>query len=433
MKNRNATFAIVLLALTCVGVSPDIQAVNPPPDGGYPGYTTAEGTNALQSLTTGEANTALGWYALFTNSQANLNTAVGAGALVLNNAEENTATGALALFLNTTGTSNTASGAAALLYNDTGVENTAVGALALEQNTTGSYNTAAGVLALTSNNADSNSAFGWGALHANTDGTYNTATGTNALGGNTDGRYNTANGYHALYISNGNDNTAVGNEALVANTTGGGNTAIGHEAGADLTGNDNVCIGSAVFGLPGDNSVTRIKNIGSTPQGSGIFVTVESVGGDKLGYQSSSRRYKEEIKPMDTESESLFALTPVSFRYKKEMDPQGSRQYGLIAEDVAKVNPDLVINDENGNPATLRFLSIQGMMLNEFLKEHRKVEQQQATIAELKKELQAVSARQQAAIEMMTAQLNEQATQIRKVTARIEVKRSATNLAVNKP
>ena len=141
------------------------QAVVPPPDGGYPGFTTAEGTNALQSLTTGSANTAVGWRSLFSNTEGNFNTATGAGALLFNTARENTAFGAAALLFNTTGGANTAVGAAALLDNTEGGFNTSIGEFALSHNTTGSNNTANGFQALFSNTSgDRNTATGWQAL-----------------------------------------------------------------------------------------------------------------------------------------------------------------------------------------------------------------------------------------------------------------------------
>ena len=212
---------------------------------------------------------------------------------------------------------------------------------------------------------------------------------------------------------------------------------MGVNAGANLTtGNGNVCIGAGVIGVAGENNTTRIKNISSTPQSSGIFVTVDAVGGTKLGFVSSSDRYKEEIKPMDTDSESLFALKPVTFRYKAEMDSMQARQYGLIAEDVAKVNPDLVITDPDGKPATLRFLSIQAMLLNEFLKEHKKVQAQQSTIEQQQAaitELKSTVAQQQKGMEILTAQLKEQAAQIQKVSARLETSKPASKVALNTP
>src|SRR5215208_7134409 len=132
---------LIPLVFTCFALMPTAQSIVPPPDGCYPNFTTAEGCNALRFLTTGAANTGVGWYALSSDTDASFNTAVGAGALTLNNGESNTAVGAAALLLNTTGARNTAIGTAALVYNDTGTENTAVGWFPLSSNTTGHDNT----------------------------------------------------------------------------------------------------------------------------------------------------------------------------------------------------------------------------------------------------------------------------------------------------
>ena len=175
---------------------------------------------------------------------------------------------------------------------------------------------------------------------------------------------------------------------------------MGFQAGFNITGSRNVCIGENIFGVAGESNVTRIGNIGSTAQANGVFVTVGA--GGKLGFQVSSRRYKDDIKPMDKASEALFALKPVSFRYKQEIDPARSPDFGLIAEDVATVNPDLVARDEEGKIVTVRYQAVNAMLLNEFLKEHKKVEEQQAsiaglksTVAQQKKDFQATAAHQQ--------------------------------------
>jgi hypothetical protein len=387
----------------CFAPEPKVQAVSPVPDGCYPQFTTAEGCNALNLLTTGVANTGVGWRSLFANTGGNYNTGLGAGALVLNNADSNTAVGTVALFLNTSGTQNTAIGTLALLNNDTASYNTAVGYIALQSNTTGGVN----------------SALGWGALHANTTGTRNTAVGVNALGAN-NADDNTAVGYHALYNNAaGHTNTAVG-EGTLSNSTGDFNTAVGDGAGFNLTtGSGNVYIGTGVGGLDGESNITRIANIAATPQGNGVFVTVES-GGNKLGFQVSSGRYKEQIKPMEQASESLYRLAPVTFRYKKELDPQGTRQYGLIAEEVAKVEPDLVVNDEEGKPATLRFLSIQAMLLNEFLKEHKAFVEEQHKVEKL-----------ETTVATLMATVKEQVAQIQKINAHLESDRRAMEVVSN--
>jgi hypothetical protein len=349
----------VLIAFVGFALSPMMQAVVPAPDGGYPGGNTAEGDNALFTLTTGASDTAIGFAALGSNTTGDFNTAIGFAALGSNiTGDLNTAEGSGALLLNTTGSSNTANGNNALFHNTTGFQNVATGVQALFSNTTGFHNAAAGFQALLSN----------------TTGNHNTAEGDNALVHNTTGILN----------------TAVGGHALDQNITGSSNVAVGFQAGFNITGNGNVCIGQNIVGLAGESNVTRIGNIGSTAQANGVFVTVGA--GGKLGFQVSSRRYKDDIKPMEKASEALFALKPVSFRYKREIDPARSPDFGLIAEDVATVNPDLVARDEEGKIVTVRYQAVNAMLLNEFLKEHQTVQQQGATIARLEKQIDALTA-----------------------------------------
>ena len=377
----------VLVAFGGLALSPMAQGVNPAPDGGYPGNNTAEGDTALFSLASGLDNTALGFQALFSNTTANFNTAVGFDALLRNTTGfQNTATGVNALIGNTTGSENTANGVNTLFFNTTGFQNAANGVQALFSNTTGFHNTADGFQALLSN----------------TTGNHNTADGDNALVHNTIGILNTAIGAHAL------DN----------NVAGSFNAALGFQAGFNITGSGNVCIGQNIEGLAGENNVTRIRNIGSTAQANGIFVTVGA--GGKLGFQVSSRRYKDDIKPMDKASEALFALKPVSFRYKREIDPAHSPDFGLIAEDVATVNPDLVARDEEGKIVTVRYQAVNAMLLNEFLKEHRKVDEQEKTIAELK-----------SGMTVLAAMVKEQAEQIQKVSARLDANKTDPQIVLN--
>jgi hypothetical protein len=389
---------LIAFMLSCFGLSAKILAVVPAPDGGYPGNNTAEGTNALFRLTSGIDNTALGFEALFSNTTADFNTAAGFGALFNNTSgTQNTATGVNALISNTTGSFNTANGVNTLFRNTTGFQNAATGVQALFSNTTGFHNTAAGFQALLSN----------------TTGNHDTADGDNALVHNTTGIFNTAIGAHALD----------------QNITGSSNVALGFQAGFNITGSGNVCVGENILGVAGESNVTRIRNVGSTAQANGVFVTVGA--GGKLGFQVSSRRYKDDIKPMERASEALFALKPVSFRYKKEIDPARSPDFGLIAEDVATVNPDLVARDEEGNIVTVRYQAVNAMLLNEFLKEHKKVEEQQASIAELKStvaqqknDFQAKVAHQQEQIEALTAGLQ-------KVSAQLEVSKTAPRVVNN--
>jgi trimeric autotransporter adhesin len=408
---------VVVLALACFVLPPNAAAVNPPPDGGYPGANTAEGDNALLNLTSGTFNTAVGFASLGSNTEGNLNTAIGAAALVFNTADRNTAIGAAALYSNTTGSFNTATGFLALTNNTGGGGNTANGTNALAFNITGSDNTATGNGALFNNNANSNTANGADALFANTTGSDNTAMGENALRTNISGNFNTAIGSSALSLSTGHANTAVGDNALgnstddfntavgssalARNTTGTQNTALGVFAGRALTtGDNNIDIGAGVEGVAGESDTIRIGNgratatfirgiSGATAAG-GAAVFVNSSG--HLGTLTSSARFKDEIKPMGNASEAILALRPVSFRYKKEIDPQGIPQFGLVAEEVEKVNPDLVIREANGRPQTVRYEQVNAMLLNEFLKEHRTVNELKATVAQQQKQLEALTA-----------------------------------------
>ena len=296
----------------------------------------------------------------------------------------NTVQGEDALIANTTGTRNTAIGFQALLNNTTGLENTAIGHAALYFNTTGSVNTAVGA----------------NALQDNTTGNGNTATGDSALLENTTGTDNTAIGIGTLSNSNGNRNTAIGFDALGNNTTGNSNIALGYGAGVSLTtGSNNIDIGN--IGQPGESNSIRIGKIGTQTNThiagisgatvpTGVAVIVDSSG--HLGTSISSGRFKEAIKPMDKASEAILALKPVSFRYKKELDPDGIPQFGLVAEEVEKVNPDLVARDNQGKPYTVRYEAVNAMLLNEFIKARCQIESQQKQIDALTAGLKKVSA-----------------------------------------
>jgi hypothetical protein len=579
MKTNIVSLVLVpLLILGWFELLPSAQAVSPAPDGGYPGFTTAEGTNALQNLSAGIGNTAAGWYSLFTNSSGSYNTGVGAGTLIFNTANSNTAIGAVALFSNTTGNQNTAIGGQALSFNNTGTgniaigyqagsslttgsnnieignigvasdsstirigdpsihteifvagitamspatpnqmvlvdpasgqlgsadipssgvvstdpENTAVGDQALISNT-GGYNTATGFQALFSNtSADSNTAMGDQALLSNTgpnntavgagalssnagspnpnddSGAFNNAVGANSLffnvdgssnnalgesallsnihasantaigdvalenndsSGTGDGGFNTAVGAGALFANvDGNSNNAfgflslgsntigvynnaIGFQALGNNVSGSSNVAIGDSAGLSVTTASNViCIGAGVDGANVSNSCYIGSIFGETSSG-GAAVLINSSG--KLGTVTSSRKFKEQIKAMGTASEVLFALTPVTFRYKRDIDETGVQQFGLVAEDVEKVNPDLVVRDKHGNPFSVRYEQVNAMLLNEFLKEHDTVQELKATIARQAKQIEALAA------------------SLEKVNARIEVSQSAQRTVLN--
>jgi hypothetical protein len=164
----------------------------------------------------------------------------------------------------------------------------------------------------------------------------------------------------------------------------------------------------------------------------GVGVIIDTNG--HLGTVVSSARFKDAIKPMDKASEAILALQPVTFRYKHELDPEGIPQFGLVAEEVEKVNPDLVARDDQGKAYTVRYEAVNAMLLNEFLKEHRKVEEQgrkeqelEATIAQLK----SAVAQQQEGMEVFTATLKEQASQIQKVSAQLEITKPAPQMVLN--
>jgi trimeric autotransporter adhesin len=376
---KTTPLLLIAFVLACLALSPRAEALlpAPPPDGGYPGGNTAEGNSALRDLTTGQFNTAVGLFSLALNTGGNSNTGVGASALRNN----------------TTGDQNTATGVNALLHNTTGQRNIATGWEALISNTTGSLNTATGVDALFTNTVgNSNTANGGGALFSNTSGFENTAIGDNTLVNNTIGTDNTAVGESALLANiNGDNNTAIGTNALAYTTTGNSNVAVGVAAGFNATtGSNNVYIGVGMQGVAGESNACYIASIFGQTSPSGTAVSINSSG--KLGTITSSRRFKDGIKPMDKASEAVFALKPVTFHYKKEIDTAGTSQFGLVAEEVEKVNPDLVVRDKEGKPYSVRYDQVNAMLLNEFLKEHRTVQEQGATIARLQKQIDALTA-----------------------------------------
>src|SRR5262245_16650272 len=349
-------FLLITLALACFALLPTAQAVVPTPDGGYPGGNTAEGTSALFSLTSGVWNTALG---------------------------------NLALNHDTTGGANTATGFQSLFNNTTGSQNTANGSHSLFQNVSGSFNTATGYHALYTNNSSENTANGAYALVSNFGG-LNTAIGCRALSHN----------------ELGGGNTGIGASALFNNVTGSNDIALGQNAGTGVTTASNViAIGTAGNDV---NDSCYIGNIFGATSSGGITVFINSDG--QLGTATSSERFKDAIKPMDRASELLFALKPVTFRYKKEIDPAGASQFGLVAEEVEKVNPDLVVRDKGGKAYSVRYDQVNAMLLNEFLKEHKKTEKLEATVASL------------------IATVKEQAVQIQKVSAQLEASKPASQV-----
>jgi hypothetical protein len=331
---------------------------------------TALGAGALGNSTAGGDNTAVGYQAL-TNNSGDGNTAVGWESLYFNTSFANTAVGLQALYANQGGNNNTAMGYDALSGNVSGNYNTAFGSLALGVNSTANGNTAVGYNALAANNGGLNSAVGYGALAQNTSGMANTGIGQFALNANT----------------GGNDNTALGNGALSVATGGSNNIAIGVDAAGVVTGGaNNIHIGNV--GLAGDSGIIRIGIPGTQAAfvAGGIYgvaaggspVSITSTG--QLSSASSSRRYKEDIEDMGNTSRGLMDLRPVTFRYKKAYE-DGSKplQYGLIAEEVAEVYPDLVVY-KNGQPDAVQYQNVNAMLLNEVQKQYQHAQQQDETI-----------------------------------------------------
>ena len=360
---------LIALVLACFALLPTAQAIPPPTppphqrvEGDLGNGNTVEG-NGLSAVTTGTNNTAMG------ND---------------------------ALFRDTAGSFNTATGWKALLNNNSGEANTAVGAQALQNNTgTADFNTAVGAAALLSNT-----------------GHYNTAVGDQALINNSSGSFSTAVGEGALNNSTADDNTALGALAGSNLTTGGDNIDIGNFGVAGEGGT--IRIGD------GNQIATYIAGIYGVDEGGTIAqVTINSDGqlGTQAVVMTSSRRFKKEIKPMDEASEVIFALKPVTFQFKKEIDPKGIPQFGLVAEEVEKVKPDLITRDRDGKPYAVRYDAVNAMLLNEFLKEHRRVEQ-------LQKAFESKIADQQKQIEALTAGLQ-------KVSAQVELKTPAPQTVAN--
>jgi hypothetical protein len=387
-------------------------------------YNTANGAEALSYNTTGTYNTAIGIDALYANTNGYYNTANGADALFSNTSGyENTANGTGALFSNTSGYENTANGTDALYSTTNGYENTANGYQALFFNTSGNENTATGFGALAfSTNGSDNTADGWSALGSLKSGSDNTGDGNGALG-NTIGGGNTAVGSEAFagyfdigkamnnntaiganslpYLQTGDNNTAVGWNSLNGLTSGNKNIALGYLAGQNVSaGTNNIEIGNAGddsdnstirIGTEGTQTNTFIAGIHSATAASGVAVYVNSSG--QLGTLTSSRRYKDHIQGMDQASDVLYALKPVTFKYKPGIDPQGIPQFGLVAEDVEKVAPDLVAYDDQGKIFTVRYQAVDAMLLNEFLKEHRAVQNQNVVIETLKQQNDSLAER----------------------------------------
>ena len=318
----------------------------------------------------------------------------------------NSAFGTNALNKLTTGNNNAAQGNSALSSLIDGNTNTAFGVLALHLNVSGDFNTAVGYRALEHSTSNVNTAVGYRALNANTTGAGNTAVGVLAL-------------FDGI---TGSTNTAVGQEAL-RSTSGSSNTALGFQAaGFVLSASGVVCIGAGMGGA-NVNNTTYIRNVNTTvqPVTAGVvdLVTVR-LSDSRLGRNASSQRYKENITPMDTASEVLYQLKPVTYRYKKDIDPTQSLDYGLVAEDVAKIDPKLAIRDGDGHIESVRYMAIYNMLLNEFLKEHRTVQ-----------ELKSIAARQEANAAKQEAMIAQQQKQIEALTAGLQ--KVSTQVEASKP
>jgi hypothetical protein len=362
--------SLMPLAVVCFALAPSVGAagLSPAPDGGYPNGTTAEGDFALAILTTGTNNTALGFGALNGATSGGSNTAIGNGALF------------------TGGASN--------------------------------FNVATGVTTLFRNIGDFNTADGYAALNVNTTGIGNTATGFAALNGNDTGIGNTAAGFGALFGSTGTTNTAVGFLAGLSLTAGDNNTYIGAGAG-NVAGTESgwIRIGPTGAAVGGTTSKTAIGGIfGASIGAAGTVVAVNASG--QLGTTPSSARFKTDIDPMGKSSEVIFSLKPVTFHYKG--DETNLPCFGLIAEEVAKVNPGLILKDKEGKPFTVRYEQINAMLLNEFLKEHQTVQELKSIVAKQ----EATAAQQQKQMEALTAT-------VQKVSAQVELNKPAPRTVNN--
>ena len=467
-KTSASAMMLIAAALACFAVSPASLARPQPTPTPTPTATpplgedrgnnnsAAENVDALNIDTTGTYNTAHGWHALSANTTGSNNTAHGSSALSSNMAgSSNSAVGAYSLQNSTSGSYNNALGHSALWSNTTGSWNVAVGTTALGNNTTGWSNTAFGGDALSANTTGmNNTAMGDVALESNTIGSGNVAVGSAALASRTGASYqlqgaNTAVGYSALRYtgaewgsgSGGDGNTAVGDRAMLYNVDGSfncafgllalsadngetdssENTAIGDRAGYGLrTGVGNVYIGEHEMARdPNENYHTYIHNINTTSVSGGFADTVTiDLNTGLLGHLTSSRRHKEDIKAMDDASETLYQLKPVTYRYKKEIDRNQALDYGLIAEEVAKVDPNLALRNGKGEIESVRYNAINVMLLNEFLKEHKAFVEEQEKVKKL-----------EAGLAGLLATVKEQAAQIEKVSAELQMRKPRMSVA----
>jgi hypothetical protein len=363
--------SLIPVVLTCVALLERAHAVTPPPDGGYGGNNTAEGTDALFNLTTGVWNSAVGFRALYKNAAGIRNVAVGYQALYNNNGPSND---------HYAGFANVAVGANALFNNRTGNNNVAIGDFALYDNTTGSNNIAIGSSALRHSNGD----------------------GLTVIGDS---------------FASAIDSVSIGRLPVYDH---GGNIQFPGVLTASMNAQNDIYIGSLVNFVPQITYTSRVHvmaqdavYVGAVFGNpiAGSTVNIDSNG--QLGVAPSSARFKTDIAPMDKQSEALLALKPVTFHYKKEIDRTRAQQFGLVAEQVEKVNADLVVHDRDGKPYSVRYDAVNAMLLNEFLKEHRKVEKLESTIAEL------------------DARLKEQDSKIQNLSDQVAGSKSLGDVAVN--
>ncbi len=308
------------------------------------------------------------------------------------------AIGYVALNNNTTGSDNVAIGSAALANNTTGSFNIAIGSNVFSNNIAGSFNIALGTNVMNDhNNGNENVVVGHFAMYNDEGSQQNVALGNSALHGNFTGINNTALGYSALYgVTTGDNNIGIGIMAGNNLTTGSNNIDI---ANLGVAGESK----TIRIGTKATHRATYIAGISGATVAGGVGVVIDQSG--HLGTVTSSAHYKKGIKPMANASEAILSLQPVTFHYKHDLDPQGIPQFGLVAEQVEKVNPDLVARDEQGKPYTVRYEAVNAMLLNEFIKEHRNVQELKTTVAE-----------QQSQIHALTEALKAQAVQIQKVT-----------------
>ena len=406
--------AFIALALACSAVSPAALAAPRPTPTPTPTATpsgedrgnnnsAAENVDALNIKTTGQYMTAHGWHALSANTTGS----------------DNTATGSYALFSNTTGSGNVAVGAYSLQSNTTGGSNIAVGDAALYRNTTGIWNVAVGGTGASYQVQGANTAVGYYALGytgaewgTGLGGDGNTAMGDRAMEFNVDGSFNCAFGLLALSADGGETDSSA-------------NTAVGNRAGYGLrTGIGNIYIGEQEMARdPAENYHTYIHNINTTSVSGGFADTVTiDLNTGLLGHLTSSRRHKEDIKGMDNASDTLYRLKPVTYRYKKEIDRNQVLDYGLIAEDVAEIDPNLALRNGKGEIESVRYNAINVMLLNEFLKEHKAFVEEQGKVKKL-----------EAGLAGLLATVKEQAAQIEKVSAQVQISKPAPRVVANKP